>query len=125
MHIVRMSRLSYQDTVSHLSGSIVSAGNTIFLTLDQTAAAAALGLRLRPTTLIVFGNPKGGTPLMDAFPSIALELPLKLAVWQEDDGVRVACTLMSEIASRYGVIGHEPAIAAMDAALRKLADSVV
>jgi uncharacterized protein (DUF302 family) len=108
-----------------LKERIASGGNTIFAEIDQAAAAGEAGLHLRPTTLIVFGNPKGGTPLMDAFPLMALDLPLKLVVWEGSDGVEIAYVPMSEIAARYGVTGMEERIAAMDAALERLTGSVV
>ena len=60
------SRCGYAETLAQLSSAITGAGNTIFATIDQAAAARSAGASLRPTTLIVFGNPKGGTPLMDA-----------------------------------------------------------
>ena len=101
-----------------LSDAIVTAGNTIFATIDQAAAARNAGLSLRPTTLIVFGNPKGGTPLMQAMPLFSLELPLKLLVWEDEGGVHVAYTPMSEIAARWGI--EDPRIAAMDHALAAL-----
>ncbi|MBV9101939.1 MAG: DUF302 domain-containing protein [Candidatus Eremiobacteraeota bacterium] len=80
-------------------------GNTVFAMIDQAEAAAKVGLTLRPTTLIVFGNPKGGTPLMEALPLIALELPLKMLVWEENGTVNVSYVPMSEIAARYGAKG--------------------
>jgi uncharacterized protein (DUF302 family) len=77
-------------------------------------------------TLLVFGNPKGGTPpLMAAHPLIALELPLKLLVWDDGDGVRVAYAHMTETARRYGIDPTSPAIAAMSRALDMISDSVV
>jgi|ERR1700722_3788700 uncharacterized protein (DUF302 family) len=123
--MTKRSRFAYQATLSMLKERIASGGNTIFAEIDQTAAANEAGLQLRPTTLIVFGNPKGGTPLMDAFPLVALELPLKLLVWEGSNGVEIAYVPMSEIAERYGVTGMDERIAAMDAALERLAGSVV
>ena len=73
----------------------------------------------------MFGNPKGGTPLMDAFPLVALELPLKLLVWKEGDDVYVASLTMSEIAARYGVAGMDERISAMDRAVDTLINTVV
>ena len=105
-----------------LSEAIVAAGNTLFATVDQAAAARGAGFSLRPTTLIVFGNPKGGTPLMEAAPLFALELPLKLLVREDNGGVHVAYTPMSEIAARYGI--EDPRIAAMDSALAALTSVV-
>lgn len=110
----------FAETVAHLSAAIADAGNIVFATIDQSAAARAAGLALRPTTLIVFGNPRGGTPLMDEFPLVALDLPLKIVVWEEDGGVNVTYEPVSEIAARYQVAGMDARIAAMDAALEAL-----
>jgi uncharacterized protein (DUF302 family) len=125
MPVVRRSRYAYAETVSRLVKAITGAGNSIFATIDQAAAAQHAGLTLRPTTLIVFGNPKGGTLLMDAFPLAALDLPLKLLVWDAGDSVSVAYTPAAEVALRNGVTGKDALIVAMDAALAALADSVV
>ncbi|HTU71782.1 MAG TPA: DUF302 domain-containing protein [Candidatus Baltobacteraceae bacterium] len=122
--MTKRSRQSYSQTLAALSKAITEGGNTIFATIDQAAAARSVGMSLRPTALIVFGNPKGGTPLMDAFPLVALELPLKLLIWEEPDGVRVAYVPMSEIAARYGVTGMDPRISAMDHLLDTLSDLV-
>jgi len=123
--ITKPSRYPYSETIERLSKAITDAGNTIFATIDQAAAAKSAGLSLRPTALIIFGNPKGGTPLMDAFPLVALELPLKLLVWKEGDDVYVASLAMSEIASRYGVAGMDERISAMDRAVGALINTVV
>lgn len=119
MMVVESGR-SYSDTLDVLRRAITSGGNTLFAEIDQTAAAAAVGLTLRPTTLLVFGNPKGGTPLMDAFPAFALELPLKMLVWEEEGRVRVAYTPLTESAVRYGVTGMDDRIARIDAAVDAL-----
>jgi uncharacterized protein (DUF302 family) len=122
--VVRKSRYTYTETIARLSRAIEGAGNTIFITIDQSAAAVAAGLTLRPTSLIVFGNPKGGTPLMEAFPLVALELPIKVLIWEDDGVVSVAYTPASEIAQRYGIPGADPRIAAMDRTLGALGDSI-
>ncbi len=87
--MTKRSRYSYSDTIAKLTKAMTDGGATIFATIDQSAAATGVGLTLRPTTLIVFGNLKGGTPLMEAFPLVALELPLKLLEWQENGRVSV------------------------------------
>jgi uncharacterized protein (DUF302 family) len=122
--MTKQSRYSYSETRERLSKAITDGGNTIFATIDQAAAAKTVGLSLRPTALIIFGNPKGGTPLMDAFPLVALELPLKLLVWEEGDGVKVAYITMSDIATRYGATGMDERIAAMDRAIDALTNTV-
>ncbi len=121
----RSSRFGYEETVATLREAIADAGGTIFAAIDQAAAARGVGLALRPTTLLVFGNPKGGTPLMDAFPLVALELPLKLLVWEAAGATTVAYEPMSSIAQRYGVIGADERIAAMDKALDALVSTII
>jgi uncharacterized protein (DUF302 family) len=120
----RRSKYGYGETIERLSATLRDAGNTIFATIDQAAAAKTVGLTLRPTTLNVFGNPKGGTPLMTAFPQVALELPLRLVVWEQDGAVQVAATQMSAIARRYGVTGLDAQIAAIDHAVATLLDTI-
>jgi uncharacterized protein (DUF302 family) len=122
--MVKQSRYPYAETVERLSSAITNAGNTIFATIDQAAAAHSVGMSLRPTTLFIFGNPKGGTPLMDAFPPVALELPLKLLISEQDGATSVAYVPMAEIAARYGVTGMDARIAAMDAALAALVATI-
>ena len=121
---VKESRLTFAETIARLSSAITNAGNTIFATIDQAAAAASVGMSLRPTTLIIFGNPKAGTGLMDEFPLLALELPLKLLVWDEGASVKVAYVPMSDIVNRYDVIGKEAQVAVMDRALDALTSQV-
>ncbi len=108
--MVKQSKYSYFDTIARLSKAIRDAGNTVFATIDQAAAAEGVGLTLRPTSLIVFGNPKGGTPLVETFPLVALDLPLKLLVWHDGGNVQIAYTPMSEVAARYWVTGKDAQI---------------
>ena len=122
--MTKPSRYPFAETVARLSSGITNAGNTIFATIDQAAAAHSVGATLRPTTLIVFGNPKGGTPLMDAYPLVGLELPLKLLIWEQAGATNVAYEPMTEIAAHYGVTGMDARIAAMDAALAALVATV-
>jgi len=123
--IVKRSRYSYAETVSRLQSTIAGAGNRLFATLDQSAAAHEAGLTLRPTTLIVFGNPKGGTLLMQADPLAALDLPLKLLVWEDNGTVSVAYVPASEIAARYRLASKEAVLDAIEHALAALLESVV
>jgi uncharacterized protein (DUF302 family) len=123
--MTKQSRYSHAETVARLTNALKESGNTIFATIDQAAAATGAGLALRPTTLIIFGNPKAGTPFMDAFPLTGLALPLKFLVWEDDGAVYVAYETMSEIAARYGVTGLDDRIATIDAALDKLSSVTV
>ena len=74
------------ETAEHLDALLRAKGVKIFARIDQAAEAQALGLSLRPTVLLIFGDPKAGTPLMERYPSLALDLPLKAVIWESDDG---------------------------------------
>src|SRR5215471_9224631 len=80
------SRRSVDDTIAQLERMLHANGVKIFAVVDHSGEAAAAGLVMRPTKLVVFGNPNAGTPLMIAAPSIALDLPLKLLVSEDADG---------------------------------------
>ncbi len=74
------------ETVNLLTDEIASAGAKLFAVIDHSGEAARAGLSLRDTKLLIFGNPVGGTPAMAAAPLAAIDLPLKVLVWQDDDG---------------------------------------
>jgi uncharacterized protein (DUF302 family) len=122
---VGRSKYSYAETIERLIEAIENAGATVFAKLDQAKAANSVGLALRPTTLLLFGNPKGGTGLMEAFPLSALDLPLKLLVWEAAGRVSVAFTPMSVIAERYGIVGKDVLLQAMDGMLASIVASSV
>ena len=98
---------SSRDSVSALTEKLVALaearGLNVFCVIDQRAAAEEAGLSLRPTTLVLLGSPATGTPLMDAAPMLALDLPLKVLVWGEDDGARVSYLSPSALETRYDV----------------------
>ena len=75
-----------KETIGRLELLLQSKGIKIFARIDQQAEAAQVGLEMRPTELLIFGDPKAGTPLMNAHPSIAIDLPLKALVWEAADG---------------------------------------
>lgn len=76
---------SVPDTADRLQNLLVTKGMKIFARIDQAAEAVAVGMTLRPTILLLFGNPKAGTPLMDQYPSLAIDLPLKALIWESSD----------------------------------------
>lgn len=82
------SRHSVDGTVGALTAMLQAKNVKLFAVVDHSGEASAVGMRMPPTKLLIFGNPKAGTPLMLASPSLALDLPLKLLVW-EDAGGRV------------------------------------
>ncbi|HEY9620964.1 MAG TPA: DUF302 domain-containing protein [Crinalium sp.] len=77
---------SVTETIDRLVAILQAKGITIFARIDQQAEAEKVGLSLRPTQLLLFGNPQAGTPLMVAEPAIALDLPLKILAWEAADG---------------------------------------
>jgi uncharacterized protein (DUF302 family) len=84
--ISQPSPYSVTETVDRLEAILQAKGITIFVRIDQQAEAKKVGLSLRPTQLLLFGNPEAGTPLMVAEPIIALDLPLKILAWEAADG---------------------------------------
>ncbi len=84
--ITQPSPYSVTETIDRLEAMLQAKGITIFVRIDQRAEAKKVGLSLRPTQLLLFGNPKAGTPLMVAEPTIALDLPLKILAWEAADG---------------------------------------
>ena len=83
---------AFDATLADLMAAIDRRGMNIFATVDHAAGAASINSALPPTTLVIFGNPKGGTPLIDANRYMALALPLKALVWEADGKVMVAVT---------------------------------
>jgi uncharacterized protein (DUF302 family) len=75
-----------KDTMDRLEAAVTTRGMTIFARIDHAAGARDAGLSLRPTELLIFGNAKAGTPLMQAAQSIGIDLPLKALVWQDTSG---------------------------------------
>jgi len=75
-----------QDTVRRLEAAVKAKGMTVFARIDHAAGAAEVGLALRPTELLIFGNAKGGTPLMQSDQTMGIDLPLKALVWQDAAG---------------------------------------
>lgn len=84
--IDKPSRHSVDETVARLESVLASRGLTLFAIVDHSGEAARVGMSMPPTKLVIFGNPKAGTPLMVAAPSIAIDLPLKILVWQDRGG---------------------------------------
>jgi uncharacterized protein (DUF302 family) len=84
--VTRPSKYSVAETVDRLEAGLRQAGATVFARIDYAESARDAGLQLNPLVLILFGNPKAGTPLMVQSPSIGIDLPLKFVVWQDGAG---------------------------------------
>jgi uncharacterized protein (DUF302 family) len=80
------SNHSVDETVERLKSILQAKGVTLFALIDHSGEAAKVGMKMPPTKLLIFGSPKAGTPLMLAAPSIAIDLPLKILVWKDDQG---------------------------------------
>ncbi len=80
------SQYDYPTTTNKLKAAFADKGLTIFAIIDHSEAAKTAGLTMPPTQVIIFGNPKGGTPLMQKAPALALQLPLKVLVAENEDG---------------------------------------
>ena len=80
------SRYSVPESLVRLEAILKEKGLTIFARVDHSGEAAKVGMEMRPTQLVIFGSPKGGTPLMVAAPSLAIDLPLKALAWQDEGG---------------------------------------
>jgi uncharacterized protein (DUF302 family) len=80
------SHHSVDETVEKLKGILQAKGVTLFALVDHSGEAEKVGMKMRPTKLLIFGSPKAGTPLMLAAPSIAIDLPLKILVWEDGAG---------------------------------------
>jgi uncharacterized protein (DUF302 family) len=98
------SNHAVDETLRKLQAILEGKGIAVFAMIDHSGEAEKVGLKMRPTKLLIFGNPKGGTPLMLAAPSIAIDLPLKLLVWEDDQGKAwVSYNSPEYLAERHGL----------------------
>ena len=112
-----------KETMNRLEAEVKTKGLTVFAHIDHAAGAAAVGLPLGPTDLLIFGNAKGGTPLMQSIQTVGIDLPLKVLVWQDASGnTWLSYNDPNWIAKRHAV-GHEvdAPVSAMAAALSAIA----
>jgi uncharacterized protein (DUF302 family) len=117
--IVRIpSRHSVSETITRLQGLLEARGIKVFALIDFSGDAARAGLTMRPEQMLIFGNPKAGTPLMVAAPTVGLDLPLKALVWEDSDGK----TWMAYNEPKYVVARHglPPSLSANLAAVEPL-----
>jgi uncharacterized protein (DUF302 family)/uncharacterized membrane protein YidH (DUF202 family) len=102
--INKASNHSVDETVEKLKGILQAKGVTLFALVDHSGEAEKAGLKMRPTKLLIFGNPKGGTPVMVAAPSAAIDLPLKILVWEDSAGkVWASYNSPSYLQQRHGI----------------------
>jgi uncharacterized protein (DUF302 family) len=118
----KTSPRSVADTVSRLTGILSDKDIRLFTVIDQHEAAIDAGLNLRETVLVIFGSPAAGTPVMDAVPLAALDLPLKVLIWDDGGVTTVSYYGPGALAARYGL---DRELEAKLAGLDPLTDEVV
>jgi uncharacterized protein (DUF302 family) len=99
--VTKLGPLPVAGTVAKLTGLISAKGVKLFAVIDQAAEARQVGLSLRETTMVIFGSPTAGTPVMTASPLAALDLPLKVLVWDDDGQTKVSYYSPAALAARY------------------------
>ena len=101
--VTKQSPWSVEETVARLEAEIAARGLKLFVVIDHSGEAAADGLALRDTKVVIFGSPAAGTPLMEAAPLVALDLPLRVLVWADGTQTNVTYVPRAELAERYGL----------------------
>jgi uncharacterized protein (DUF302 family) len=120
--VTKVSPRSVADTVSRLTGLCAEKGLRVFGVIDQRAAADEVGLELRETTLVLFGSPAAGTPVMAASPLSALDLPLKVLIWDDNGTTNVTYTAPDALAARHHL---SPELAARLAGIDPITDALI
>jgi uncharacterized protein (DUF302 family) len=120
--ITKLSPWSVDETVARLSAIVAASGMKRFAMVDHSGEARSVGLELRDTKLVIFGSPEAGTPVMEAAPLAALDLPLKVLVWLDGHQTKLSYTAPSHLAARYRFPAHlANGLAGLDA----LTDAVI
>jgi uncharacterized protein (DUF302 family) len=110
------------ETVERLKALLAQKGIELFAHIDHAAGARKVGLALRPTQVLIFGNPKAGTPLLQSRQTIGLDLPLRALVWEDEAGkVWLSYRRVDELARQHHVAGHDEVVKALDDGLAALA----
>ena len=114
------SPLTFEETVVALQKELNSRGITIFATIDHHKAAEAVGENMQPATVLIVGNPKVGTALMQENPLLAIELPLKILIYKEEKIVRIRYEKIAAIAEKYHIKQNFATAEKIDAAMQQL-----
>ncbi len=124
--VVMDSPHAVDETADRLEAALDARGMTVFARIDHAGGARDAGLQLAPTELVIFGNPKVGTPLMNCTRSVAIDLPQKMLIWEDDAGqVRVAYNDPAYLKSRHGVEGCDEVFARVAGALDSFAKAAI
>jgi uncharacterized protein (DUF302 family) len=123
---IRPSPYSVAQTAERLEQALARAGVALFAHIDHTENAAQRGLAMRPARVLIFGNPEVGTPLMRAAPTLAIDLPSKLLVWESADGqVLVAYNTARYLKERHDIRGQDDVLANLERAIAALLDDAL
>lgn len=116
------SKHSVKETLDRLAAALAERHVAVFARIDHAAGAQSVGMELRPTELLIFGNPKAGTPLMQARQTAGIDLPLKALAWQDEEGkVWLGANEMGWVARRHRLPeSAETAVAGLASVLRSL-----
>jgi uncharacterized protein (DUF302 family) len=110
------------ETVERLKSLLAQKGIQVFAHIDHAAAAQEVGLPLRPTQVLIFGNPQAGTPLMQSQQTVGLDLPLRMLVWQDEAGqVWLTYRTVELVAQGHQITDRDDTVKALDAGLAALA----
>jgi uncharacterized protein (DUF302 family) len=121
--ITKRSQHSVADTMDRLEKAVTERGFVVVARVDHADAAQKAGLSLRPTQILIFGNPRAGTPLMQSAQTVGIDLPLKALVWEDDKGeVWLGYNDPAWIAERHGIKEPAQVVKAMTSALDGLTD---
>jgi uncharacterized protein (DUF302 family) len=121
--IVRRSRSGYAATAERLIEAIDDRGLTVFARIDHAAAAHEAGMELAAEEVVLFGNPRAGTPLMQSDPRAGVELPLRILIWEDEVGALLGHRDPRELAREYELQPHHEILEQMAALLDELVDS--
>lgn len=115
-----------RETMNRLEEAVKARGMTVFARIDHAAGATAVGMTLNPTELLIFGNARGGTPLMQSGQTIGIDLPLKVLVWQDTSGETwLSYNDPAWLAQRHALSGTEAVVGNLSAALDSVAKVAV
>jgi uncharacterized protein (DUF302 family) len=119
--IIKRSTSGYAETVSALLSAIEQRGLTVFARIDHAAGAREVGMELADEEVVLFGSPRGGTPLMQSDRRVGIELPLRMLVWREGEDVLLAYRDPRELSAGYDLDGLRDALEQMAGLLEALA----
>jgi uncharacterized protein (DUF302 family) len=120
--VTKSSPRSVPDTVARLSSIVQGKGLKVFAVIDHSGEAANVDMALRETKVVIFGSPRAGTPVMQTYPTAALDLPLRVLIWDDEGQTRVTYTAPEALAARYGIAAE---LAANLAGIDALTDALV